>query len=194
MHVIFFFFRYFLFAFSFICMLFLKKVNYIYLNRLSTSIQYKFTVAKNKNDEFMDKLTTSMLIVQNDIVHMSTNMTIFKPLKYSCFQICNFNDTKIIDWICTWSNLIFQPESNKYRTNTRNKKHTAQIRKIKINKAVLDDEITKTNQRKLKIYENHLFNKKRKKNNSKRLFRVKINSKSPFFSRSKRIKNVAARV
>jgi len=76
----------------------------------------------------------------------------------------------------------------------KNKKHNAQIREIKINKVVLDDEITKTNQRKLKICENHLFNKKRKKNNSKRLFGVKINPKSLFFSRSKRIKIVAARV
>jgi len=36
---------------------------------------------------------------------MPTNMIIFKSSKYSCFQICNVDDTKIIDWICTWSKL-----------------------------------------------------------------------------------------
>jgi hypothetical protein len=44
---------------------------------------------------------------------------------------------------------------------------------------MLDNEITETNQRKLKICENHLFNKKRKKNNSKRLFRVKLTLNHP---------------
>jgi len=56
---------------------------------------------------------------------MPTNMTIFKPPKYSCCRICNVGDAKVIDWICTWSKLIFQPESNKHRIKTKNKKHTA---------------------------------------------------------------------
>jgi len=32
---------------------------------------------------------------------MPTNMTIFKSPKYWCFRICNIDDVKIIDWICT---------------------------------------------------------------------------------------------
>jgi len=65
-----------------------------------------------------------------------TNMTIFKSPKYSCFRICNVDDTKIIviDRICTCSKLIFQPESNKHRTKTENQKHTAQILEIKTNR------------------------------------------------------------
>jgi len=39
-----------------------------------------------------------------------------------------------------------------------NQKHTAQRREIKINKVVIDDKITKTNEKKLKICENHLLN------------------------------------
>jgi len=62
---------------------------------------------------------------------MPTNMTILKSPKYSCLQICNVDDAKVIDRICTCSKLIFQPESNKHRTKTGNKKHTAQRRKIK---------------------------------------------------------------
>jgi len=53
--------------------------------------------------------------------------------------------------------LIFQLKSDKHRTKTINKKHTAQRHEIKINKVVVDDEITKTKERKLKIYEKHLF-------------------------------------
>jgi len=53
-----------------------------------------------------------------------TNMTIFMSPKYSCLQICNFDDTKVIviDWICICSKLIFQPESNKHRTKTKKSK------------------------------------------------------------------------
>ena len=67
-----------------------------------------------------------------------TNMTMLKSLEYSCLQICNVDDAKVIviDRICTCSKLIFQPESNKYRTKTRNQKHTAQRRKIKTNRVV----------------------------------------------------------
>jgi len=44
--------------------------------------------------------------MKNGIVHMSTNMTnmtIFKSLKYSYFQICNLDDANVIviDRICT---------------------------------------------------------------------------------------------
>jgi len=53
-----------------------------------------------------------------------TNMTIFKSLEYSCLWICNVDGAKVIviDWIFTFSKLIFQPESNKHRTKTGNKK------------------------------------------------------------------------
>ncbi|AES77536.1 cysteine protease, putative [Medicago truncatula] len=52
-------------------------------------------------------------------------MTIFKSPKYSCLRIYNVDDTKVIviDRICTCSKLIFQPESNKHRTKTRNQTH-----------------------------------------------------------------------
>ena len=67
-----------------------------------------------------------------------TNMTIFKSPKYSCLRICNADDAKfiVIDQMCTFSKLIFQPESNKHRTMTENQKHTAQRREIKINRVV----------------------------------------------------------
>jgi len=53
---------------------------------------------------------------------MTTDMTIFKSLKYSCPRICNIDNVKIIDWICTCSKLIFQPESNKHYIKTENQK------------------------------------------------------------------------
>ena len=58
--------------------------------------------------------------------------------KYSCLQICNVDDVKVIviDRICSYSKLIFQPESNKHRTKTENQKHTAQRLEIKTNKVV----------------------------------------------------------
>ncbi|AES64935.1 cysteine protease, putative [Medicago truncatula] len=58
--------------------------------------------------------------------------------KYSCLRICSVDDAKVIviDLICTCSKLIFQPKSNKHRTKTGNKKHTAQRREIKTNKVV----------------------------------------------------------
>jgi len=64
---------------------------------------------------------------------MPTNMIIFNSLEYSCLRICNVDDAKVIIRICTYSKLIFQPESNKHRTKTGNQKHTAQRREIKIN-------------------------------------------------------------
>lgn len=38
-----------------------------------------------------------MLIAKNDRVSMSTNMTIYKSPKYSCFRIYNVDNEKIID-------------------------------------------------------------------------------------------------
>ena len=94
-----------------------------------------------------------------------TNMTILKSPEYSCLQICNVDDTKIIviDWICTCSKLIFQPESNKHRTKTGNQKHTAQRWEIKNTphkdgkskqtESFRGDEFTRTNEKKQKICE-----------------------------------------
>jgi len=36
---------------------------------------------------------------------MPTKMTIFKSAEYSCLRICNVDDAKVIDWICTWSKI-----------------------------------------------------------------------------------------
>ena len=80
-----------------------------------------------------------MLIAQNDKVHMPTNMTIYIYIYiyiYSSLRICNVDDAKVIDRICTCSKLIFQPESNKHRTKTENKKYNAQRREIKTNRVV----------------------------------------------------------
>ncbi|AET03336.1 hypothetical protein MTR_8g067900 [Medicago truncatula] len=74
-------------------------------------------------------------------------MTIFKSPEYSCVRICNVK-VIFIDRICSCSNLIFQPESNKHRTKMGNQKHTAQRRKIKTTVSFRDDEITKTDERK----------------------------------------------
>ncbi|AES98446.1 cysteine protease, putative [Medicago truncatula] len=65
-------------------------------------------------------------------------MTIFKSPESSCLLICNVDDAKIIviDRICSCSKLIFQPESNKHRTKTGNKKYTAQRWEIKTNRVV----------------------------------------------------------
>ncbi|AES67164.1 hypothetical protein MTR_2g087630 [Medicago truncatula] len=67
-----------------------------------------------------------------------TNTTIFMSPEYSCLLICNVDDAKVIviERICTCSKLIFQPESNKHRTKTRNQKHIAQRREIKTNRVV----------------------------------------------------------
>jgi len=67
---------------------------------------------------------------------MPTNMTILKSLKYSCLRICNVDDAKVIDQICTCSKLVFQLESNRHRTKTGKQKHTAQRREIKTNRVV----------------------------------------------------------
>jgi len=67
---------------------------------------------------------------------MTTNITIFKSPKYSCFHICNIDDAKIIDGICTCSKLIFQHGSNKHPNKTKDKKNTAQRQEIKTNRVV----------------------------------------------------------
>jgi len=88
-----------------------------------------------------------------------TNMTLFKSPEYSCIRICNVDDVKIIviDRICTCSKLIFQPGSNKHRTKTGNKNTLHKDDKSKQTESCRDDEITKTNERKQKMW-NHLFN------------------------------------
>ncbi|KEH25048.1 cysteine protease, putative [Medicago truncatula] len=64
------------------------------------------------------------------------SMTIFKSPEYSYLWICNVDDNKVIDRICTCSKLIFQPGSNKHRSKTGNQKHIAQRREIKTNRVV----------------------------------------------------------
>jgi len=56
------------------------------------------------------------------MIHMITNMIIFKSPEYSWLQICNVYDVNVIDWINTCSKIIFQRESNKQCTKTENKK------------------------------------------------------------------------
>ncbi|AES86382.1 cysteine protease, putative [Medicago truncatula] len=82
-------------------------------------------------------------------------MTIFMSPEYSCLQICNVDDTKVIviGRICTCSKLIFQPESNKHRTSTGNKNTPHKDEKSKQSESFTEDEITKTNERKQKICE-----------------------------------------
>ena len=63
-------------------------------------------IAKNKKDESVNKLTTSMLIAENGKVLKPTHMTIFKSLKYPGLRICNVDDSKVFDLICTGSKLI----------------------------------------------------------------------------------------
>jgi len=84
-----------------------------------------------------------------------TNMTIFMSPEYSCLWICNVDDAKVIviDRICTCSKLIFQPESNKHRTKTRNKQHTAQRREIKTNRVVQRRRNHKNKRKKQKLCE-----------------------------------------
>ena len=46
-------------------------------------------------------------------------MTILKCPEYPCLRICSVDDTKVdIDWICTRSDLLIQPETNEHRTKT----------------------------------------------------------------------------
>jgi len=79
-----------------------------------------------------------------------TNMTLCKSPEYSCLRICNVDNAKVIviDRICTCSNLILQPESNKHRTKTGNQKQTEQRREIKTNKVVQRRRNQKKNKRK----------------------------------------------
>jgi len=90
---------------------------------------------------------------------MPTNMTILKSPEYSYLWICNVDDAKVIviDRICTCSKLTFQPESNKHRTKTGNKKHTAQRREIKTNKVVQRRRNHKIKRKKTENMWNHLF-------------------------------------
>jgi hypothetical protein len=76
---------------------------------------------------------------------MPTNMTISKYPEYPCLRICSVVDTKIdIDWICTWSDLLIQPETkntaqrrkNKYIAQRRDNQIHPTRREIKTNKYV----------------------------------------------------------
>jgi len=110
-----------------------------------------------------------------------TNMTIFMSLEYSCLRICNVYDAKVIviDRICTCSELIFQPKSNKHRTKTENKKHTAQRRKIKTNRVVQRRRNHKNKRKKQKICEISYSIRIEGKTIRRGDFWVKINPKSP---------------
>ncbi|AES86989.1 hypothetical protein MTR_4g018830 [Medicago truncatula] len=99
--------------------------------------------------------------------------------EYSCLWICNVDDAKVIDRICTCSKLIFQPESNKHCTKTKNKKHTTKDGKSKQTESCRDDEITKTNERKLKICEITYSIKIEGKTTWRDDFWIKIDPKSP---------------
>ena len=113
---------------------------------------------------------------------MPTNMTIFKSPEYSCLRICNVDDAKVIviDRICTCSKLIFQFESNKHRTMTREIKNTPhKDGKSKQTESFRDDEITKTNERKKKICEITYLSRIEGKTTWRGDFWVKINPKSP---------------
>jgi len=57
-------------------------------------------------------------------------MTIFKSPEYPCLRICNVDDAKVIDWICTGSKLIWQSEPNKYLNKTRKTTNVAQRRRL----------------------------------------------------------------
>ena len=80
-----------------------------------------------------------------------TNMTIFMSRKYSCLRICNVDDAKVI--VCTCSKLVFQPESNKHRTNGKSKTHRTKMgnQNKQSHEWFRDDEITKANEIKQKI-------------------------------------------
>ncbi|KEH30634.1 hypothetical protein MTR_4g077230 [Medicago truncatula] len=58
-------------------------------------------------------------------------MTIFKSPEYSCLRICNVEDSKVIELICTGSKLIKQSEMNKYLNETRMTNKVAQRQQTK---------------------------------------------------------------
>lgn len=69
-------------------------------------------------------------------------MTIFKPLKYSCFQICSIDDTNsLIEFVLDQNQSFNLNQTNYVKTGNQNKQRH-------------DEEITKTNKRKLKTKEN----------------------------------------
>jgi len=51
-------------------------------------------------------------------------MTIFKSLEYSSLRICNVDDDKVIDWICSEPKLISQFEPNKYLNEKKKDKQS----------------------------------------------------------------------
>ena len=62
-------------------------------------------------------------------------MTIFKSPEYTCLQICNVDDVKVIDWICTRLKLIGSSKSNKTRkTNNAAQRRPTKQRRTKTTK------------------------------------------------------------
>jgi len=74
---------------------------------------------------------------------MPANMTIFNHRNTHVFGSATLMTQKSLIEFALDQKIISQPESNKHCTKTGNQKHTAQRRKIKIKKVVLDNEITK---------------------------------------------------
>jgi hypothetical protein len=108
---------------------------------------------------------------------MPTNRTLLKCQEYPCLRICSADDTKVdIDWICTRSKPLLQPETNEHRTKTGKQLHRIKIKQ--------------TN-----MWKSHLVIITRKKNNLEGWFQGKIDLKSPLFYRlRRRKKGVTARV
>ena len=97
--------------------------------------------------------------------------------EYSCFWICNVDDAKVIviDRICTCSKLIFQPESNKHHTKTRNKSKTHRTKTGNQNKQSRS-ETTKSQKQ---TNENKKYVKSLIQSETMSYFWVKIDPKSP---------------
>ena len=112
-----------------------------------------------------------------------TNMTILKSLKYSCLRICNVDGAKVIviDRICTFSKLIFQPEYQIINTALKREIKNAPHKdgKSKQTELFRDDEITKTNERKQKRCEITYSIMIEGETTRSGDFWVKINPKSP---------------
>jgi len=109
-------------------------------------------IAKNKKDEYVNKLTSSMLIAQNGKVLKLTHMTIFKSQEYSCLRICNVMTPKSLIWFAldrSWSD-------NLNRTNS----WTKQERQTTSHKDDEQQSRTKTTEswkKKQNRCKNHLF-------------------------------------
>jgi hypothetical protein len=142
----------------------LKKQWYSFAPSLMEYIRirckYKFNIAKNKNDESANKLTTFKLTTYNG--KMSTNNMIkLKSPECSCFRICNYG-AKIIYGIYNWLKLIFQYELNEYRNKTGNQTQYQWRRTIQCRTHTTKSQQMKETKR-LNLCENHLFRSKARK-------------------------------